>query len=193
MTKTIELAGDRVITLRKGGILFNQGQPSTGPYSILEGSIYLVRNGYDGHRQIVHRAGAGDMLAEASLFSDHYHCEAVAAHAARIVCHDKDEMLRYFAENPAVMTGYMANLARQVIGVRTKLELVQIRNAEERIMAFFRLECDQQTGIFTIPKDVKDLAGELWLTHETLYRTLAKLQRKGVIDRQGMSVFLPSV
>ena len=38
---------------------------------------------------------------------------------------------------------------------------------------------------------VKDLAHELGLTHENLYRTLARLEQDGIVGRKDNRLFLP--
>ncbi|WP_162579336.1 helix-turn-helix domain-containing protein [Variovorax sp. PBS-H4] len=41
-----------------------------------------------------------------------------------------------------------------------------------------------------LPGTLKDLARDLGLTHEVLYRTLAGLEREGVLERQGATLRL---
>lgn len=65
-----------------GQHLFHRGDPVTDLHVVLIGSIHLVRHQGDGSALIVQRAGAGSILAEASLYSDRYHCDAVAFGAA---------------------------------------------------------------------------------------------------------------
>ena len=57
--------------LRRGEILFRSGDRAVGLYAVEEGSIRLSRLDADGHEIVLHSAGPGDLVAEASLFSSH--------------------------------------------------------------------------------------------------------------------------
>jgi CRP-like cAMP-binding protein len=51
-------------------------------YEVVDGKVRLVRVDRSGREAILHAAGTGDTLAEASLFSPIYHCDAIAITAA---------------------------------------------------------------------------------------------------------------
>lgn len=70
---------------------------------------------------------------------------------------------------------------------RQRYELKQIRSAPERLLQRLRLGCDE-TGVFRIEGSLKEMAAELGLTHEALYRALASLSRDGRIERSADSL-----
>jgi CRP/FNR family transcriptional regulator, dissimilatory nitrate respiration regulator len=61
-----------------GQSLFRRGDPATDMHFVLTGAVHLVRYQSDGSVLILQRAGPGSILAEASLYSGTYHCDAVA-------------------------------------------------------------------------------------------------------------------
>jgi CRP-like cAMP-binding protein len=61
-----------------GRPLFHRGDPVKDVHFVLAGSVHLVRRQPDGAFLILQRAGPGSILAEASLYSETYHCDAVA-------------------------------------------------------------------------------------------------------------------
>ena len=65
--------------LTAGQSLFYAGGKSAGFYEVVSGTVRLIRVDASGREAVLQVAGAGDSLAEASLFSPTYHCDAVAA------------------------------------------------------------------------------------------------------------------
>ncbi len=84
----------------------------------------------------------------------------------------------------------MALLARQVISLRSHLEIRNIRSAKERVVQFLRLAASEENGSITFSRPLKDIAGDIGLTHEAFYRTLAKLESSGEIARSGRTITL---
>ena len=64
--------------VKAGQNLFRTGGRTAGLYEILKGKVRLVRVDRSGREAVLQVASAGETLAEASLFSSTYHCDAVA-------------------------------------------------------------------------------------------------------------------
>ena len=60
--------------LAKGDTLFNQNDRVESFYFITLDRIKLIRNTEDGSPVVLHIGQRGEAIAEASLFSDYYHC-----------------------------------------------------------------------------------------------------------------------
>jgi CRP/FNR family transcriptional regulator, dissimilatory nitrate respiration regulator len=69
-------ANDR--RLRPEQALFRSGDRTVGLYEVIKGKVRLVRIDRSGQEAILQVAMPGDTLAEASLFSSTYHCDATA-------------------------------------------------------------------------------------------------------------------
>ncbi|MEJ2376533.1 MAG: Crp/Fnr family transcriptional regulator [Pseudolabrys sp.] len=128
-------------------------------------------------------AGPGETSAEASLFSPTYHCNAVAGTDAVVRVYPKQAVLTAFAKDPKAAQDFSATLARQVMSLRTRLAQRDIRSARERLRHFLRLNVGDDGRTVALSGTLKELAAELGLTHEALYRTLAALERAGEIRR----------
>jgi len=174
-------------TLAPGEALFRQGDPTRALFTVERGRVRLVRHLADGAAVTLHVAGPGETFAEASLFSDVYHCDAIADTESTVTPRPKGALLAAFARDPDAATAFMAKLARQVMGLRTRLEIRNIRPARERVLQFLRLEGDA-TGTGTFARPLKDIAGDIGLTHEAFYRALAALERDGLIRRAGRTI-----
>jgi CRP-like cAMP-binding protein len=164
-------------------VLFRQGDPVSAIYRVEEGRIRMIRHTVDDHVAVLHTIGKGEMMAEAALFSQTYHCDAVAAVPTRVRAYPKREMLKAILSDAKLATGFMSSLAHQVQELRTRLEQRNIRSARERVTQFLRLSADTRDGSVHLQGTLKDLAGQIGISHEALYRTLAALESEHTIAR----------
>jgi CRP-like cAMP-binding protein len=169
--------------LKPGEFLFRLDARTLGLYVVREGSIKLVRPDPSGRETVLYVASAGDIVAEASLFSPAYHCDAIATTNAVVRLYPKGPLLSAFEQDAKAAQVFMAMLARQIMGLRTRLEQRNIHAARDRVRHYLALNVGADTRSVTLPGTLKDLASELGLAHEALYRTLAEMAADGEIER----------
>lgn len=165
------------MSLDAGQHVFRQDAICRGFYYLRSGGVVLQRVTHSGATVTVHRATPGGFFAEASLFSERYHCDAVCERASLIYRIDKKASLEALQTNPEFALRLSAILARQVQSHRQLLEILAIRNAEERVFAALG------AGLFK--GTVVQLASEIGLTHEATYRALARLTKAGRVVKPG--------
>jgi CRP-like cAMP-binding protein len=85
---------------------------------------------------------------------------------------------------------FLALMAHQVIDLRQRLELMKVRSAKERVMLYLDFHADLDGGAVNLRSQLQDIAGELSLSREAFYRTLASLEREGSIERAGSRILL---
>ena len=175
---------------KAGEALFRLGDKTAGFYEVISGRVRLVRVDRFGRETILHMAGPAETLAEASLFSGQYHCDAIANSDATVCVYPKREVLAAFEENPKAARAFTETLAQQVMNLRTRVEQRNIRSAPERVRHFLMLNVGSDRRTVKLRGTLKDLAAEIGLTHEALYRTLATLERSGEIRRKGEKIVL---
>jgi CRP/FNR family transcriptional regulator, dissimilatory nitrate respiration regulator len=168
---------------KTGEALFRLGDKTAGLYEVLAGRVRMARVDRSGHEVILYVAGPGETLAEASLFSPAYHCDAIASTDALVRIYPKAAMLAAFDKDPKAAQAFTATLAHQVMNLRTRIEQRNIRSARERVRHFLKLNAGADGSTVDLYGTLKDIAAELGLTHEALYRTLAALERSGEIKR----------
>jgi CRP/FNR family transcriptional regulator, dissimilatory nitrate respiration regulator len=176
--------------LKAGEPLFRLGDETMGLCEVVTGRVRLARVDRSGREIVLHVAGPGETLAEASLFSPHYHCDAIANTDATVRVYPKRDVLAAFDENPKAARAFTETLAHQVMSLRTRIEQRNIRSARERVRHFLMLNVGEDRRTVELRGTLKDLAAEIGLTHEALYRTLATLERSGEIRRQGEKIVL---
>lgn len=161
----------------KSQLVFRQGDRPFAMFFLQSGIVQLIRHTTSGDAVVVHRATQGQSFAEASLFSDEYHCDAVVQQDAKITVLDKAKILKTMARDPAFSIALTAHLAAQVQSYRHRIELLAIRAATERVYA--------SVAAGLLKGDIKSLASEIGLTHEATYRALAKLVTAGRLIKTG--------
>ncbi|MSP31562.1 MAG: Crp/Fnr family transcriptional regulator [Pseudolabrys sp.] len=169
--------------LKSGEALFRFGDKTTGFCEVIAGRVRMCRVDRSGREAILFVAGPGETIAEASLFSTVYHCDAIASTDVLVRIYPKQALLAAFEKDRKAAQAFAATLARQVMNLRTRIEQRNIRSARERVRHYLGLNADAGGRSVSLPGTLKDLAAELGLTHEALYRTLAALERSGEIKR----------
>jgi CRP-like cAMP-binding protein len=183
-------AGSTVRQLAAGESLFNQGDPAIAIYQVDSSRLRLVRRTSDDHLVILHTARRGEFFAEASLFAETYHCDAVAAAPSRVRVYPKAEIIALLRTEPAFAEAFMTRLAHQLQELRTRMELRNIRSARERLVQYLRLRTESDGRSVRVEGQLQDIAAEIGMTREALYRTLAALEADGWIARTQTAIVL---
>ncbi|MFK8036052.1 MAG: Crp/Fnr family transcriptional regulator [Hyphomicrobiales bacterium] len=168
------------LTLRRGEVLFRHGLPTIGMFIASDIDVHLVRVGPDGEAILIHRAVAGSCFAEASLFSETYHCDAIAQGDGTVFQINKSAILKAL-EQPEFAASYCQSLAVQVQQMRQIREITAIRSAEERVYAAM------VAGL--LKGQVIDFAATISLTHEATFRALRKLVRQKRVENPKRGIY----
>jgi CRP-like cAMP-binding protein len=189
LSPSVRAAG-RERLLKAGESLFRMGGKTAGLYEIAKGKIRLVRIDASGREAVLYSAGPGQVIAEASLFSPVYHCDALASTNAVVRLYPKAAILQDFRRDPKAAQAFMTVLAREIMNLRTRLELCSIHSARDRLRHYLALNAGSDGRTVVLRGTVKELAADLGLTHEAMYRTLAAMREDGEIERAGNRITL---
>lgn len=155
--------------LEKNHTLFRQGEQVSNMFYVAMGEVTLSRYGLAGNEVIIHSAQAKETFAEAALFSDVYHCDAVVTKDSQLWSINKAATLAFANDNPSFAMDLMERFAKQIQQLRSQKEILAIRSATERVyMALSQ-------GLLNT--SIKQFANSIGLTHEATYRALAELVR----------------
>jgi CRP/FNR family cyclic AMP-dependent transcriptional regulator len=125
----------KVVLLRRGEVIFSQGDPCESVLYIQRGRVTLRVLSDEGKEAIVARLGAGDFFGEGALSEQPVRlATAVAASASALLVIEKQQMIRLLHENYALSDRFLAYvLARNI---RIEADLVdQVFNFSERRLA----------------------------------------------------------
>jgi CRP-like cAMP-binding protein len=176
-----------------GDFVFRQGDRVRAVFSVIKGEVCLCRFGRRGEEVVLQRARAGDFFAEAALDSQRYHCHAIASEATRLLEISARALRELLKTNQEFAQTWVTLLAQQLRNARTRLERVALSAAADRIRHYLATEGEGPRREIIIPGTLKDFARDLGLAHETLYRTLAELESRGEIQREGRHLRLRAV
>ncbi len=169
------LPSDRLkkFTTPKGMVLFREGDPTKGLFLSSTAMIRMERIGPDGEPVTIHTVQEGQSFAEASVFADRYHCDAVVLVEGEVIRIPKSVVLAGFAD-PKFSTAYNRIMSRQVQAYRQIVEIMSIRSAVERVYAAV------VAGL--LDASIMNLSQRIALTHEATYRALRTLVSQGRLE-----------
>ena len=158
------------VSVPAGGSLFHVGDKVERLFAVRSGCVHLVRFGEDGRAAVMQRATAGTLLAESSVFSAVYHCDAVAVEATSLACADIGAVRARLATNPALTAALARHLAGEVHRMRVRVEVLSQRTVRDRLAAWLALV----PGGLPAPGRLRAVAEDLGVSPEALYRELAR-------------------
>jgi len=171
--------------------LFHSGQRIESLFRIVAGRVRLERCLADGRVVVVDTVRSGEMVTEAALFSEQYHCDGVAEVRTTVEIYDKRDVLNRLSSDPRALVELCRSLAQKLRASRRLLELHNVRPARERLLRFLDRSRDGGApGNPTENRPVRMIAHELGLATETVYRLLAELEKDGLIWRDGRAIGL---
>lgn len=179
---------DRRLALGRGERLFRRGETAVAVYRLGRGRLQLERTSAEGALLVLHSVLPGETFAEASLFTDVYHCDAVATTAAQIEVFDRDRLLGELRSDPERALAWIDHLSRLSRDLRFRLELSAVRPAREKVLRLLTWMDD--SGRLGAARPAVTLAAELGIAPETVYRVLAGLEAEGRIRRRGKAIDL---
>ena len=112
----------REIPAKKGSILFSPGDEAQGFFAVLNGSIRVYRGSAKGKEITLEIVGAGSTFAEASLFTDTYHCYAEVLKDSTVFLIRKDAFLEMIQTNIQFAATWIHILSLEVIHLRHRVE-----------------------------------------------------------------------
>ena len=126
--------------LEAGEALFRQGDPALAIFRLQSGQVRLLRHTEDGSSVVMHVARPGETFAEAALFADAYHCDAIAQAPSRVAVIDKRDLLQDVGRDASEVLDLAHAMAGQVRDLRARLEVRNIRATDQRLLAWLRLK-----------------------------------------------------
>ena len=183
----IPIMSDQILTLFDAGAdrpvqkdepLFLTGQPVRFMFLVAEGQVDLVRHTLAGARVLLARAEVGQVLAEASAYSDLYHCDGTAAESSKVRAIPVATFRARLDSDPALARRWAERLAHGLQHARMTAAIRTLRTVGERLDAW--LAEDRPLP----PKgEWQALAQSLGVTREALYREMARRRALALAPR----------
>ena len=161
---------DRRRMLSQGTYLFHQEDPISSVFVVEEGLVELIRHQRDGATIVLQRGASRTVLAEASMYSENYHCDAIVALPSSVIELPKATFLNRLQEDETFSNLWAAHLAGEVQSARYRSEILSRKTVAERLDGWLVWQ-----GIKLPSKGQwKNIAIQIGVSPEALYRELAK-------------------
>jgi len=185
----------RVMKIKKGEMIFNEGDKAGALYVLVSGVVTLVKYSPSGKEQFIRIVKNGEMFAEAALFSGgDYPVSAIATESSELLSLKREHLLKFLEERPSVsleIIGAMANLLLHLNNLLTELSLGTV----ETRLATYLLKKNRsfKNNIVVLDISKRELAFKLGTIPETLSRSFRKLEKKSIIKVKGKRIIINNV
>jgi CRP-like cAMP-binding protein len=176
--------------LTAGQVVFRQDEQALAIFIVERGRVRLDRYTKEGKTTVFQVARLGESFAESALFLDVHSCDALAEVPSRVIIYPKQPLLSALRNCPDLAEDFLERLVRKSQSLKAPLELRSIRSARNRVLHYLLVEAQPGETTVNFDRPLKDVAGDLGLTPEVLYRTLARLEREGMITRTNQQITL---
>lgn len=174
-------------THQRGTLLFAQRKKPTHMYYIASGEVVLQRASRQGDSYVLQRVRQG-FMAEASLQAASYHCDATVTCSGEHFALPIDLLRKALTDDAAFAMRWIGTLNQELRRLRAQCERLSLKGVRARLLHL--VETEGKNGRLALNASLKSLASELAVTHEALYRTIAELERQGVLQRTDRELLL---
>lgn len=185
------------LTFRKGERIFSHGENATSMFMIHRGRVKVVARQAGGNERIIRLAGDGEVLGHRAIGdSPVYAASAIALSETRVNAIPMQLFLSTLRGNNALCYHFLLFFAQEMrrydqdqrdlmeLEVRQRVAKTLLLNMD--IFGFD--DKDKRKFAFTLSR--KDIASMADTTYESVIRTLAELQRSGIIAFHGKEIRL---
>ncbi len=182
--------------LRRGEILFNAGDPSTGLFGLVYGSIKLSTRANDAER-VIDIVTPGRSFGEPVMFMEKPWIVTAAALADSLVLHvAREAIFDELERNPRFARRIIGTLSERAEGLVRQLDTHAAGPAASRLVAWLLKQPPARgrgEASITLPGAKSVLAAQLNLSAEHLSRVLRELSGRGLIEVHGRRLRVPDV
>jgi len=163
-----------------GAALFLTGEQPRWMFFVSAGEVVLERHSVEGQQACLQRCQSG-FVGEASLTSIRYHCDGRTTLGTQVTKVPIPALRKALKNDAAFAERWIAMLSREVLRLRLQNERLSLPKVQDRLLHL--IETEGTDGRYSLTCSVKDLAKQLAVTHEALYRAITRLVELGCIER----------
>lgn len=188
------LSGDVVqIDAPRGMRIFARGDPCCGIYFVVFGQVKLALQAEHGNEKVLELAGAGQSLAEETMFLDKpYGATAETLVDSKLVHLGRASVLAELERNSAFARSIIGKLCRRLDHIIGDIESYTLRTGTQRVVGYLlshmQERADTHDTAIRLPASKGVIASKLNLTHEHFSRILHDLSSSGLIEVEGRQI-----
>jgi CRP-like cAMP-binding protein len=183
--------------LRRGDVLFRQGEPSTGLFAVVYGRLALHHRGEDDRERLTNVVGPGRTFAEPVMFLDKPWFVTASALADALVVHvPRQAVFDELKRDERFGARMIAALAQRVEALARELQDVALGSGARRFVGWLLRQPMQpaaEGAIVVLPAAKRVIATRLKLSAEHLSRVLRELSAEKLVSVRGREIVVPDV
>ena len=182
-------------TIKKGDIIFEEGDNVNGIYCIKDGVCKLTKLSPNGKDQIVKLVKKGELLGQRSMISDEpVNLTAVALEDMEVCFIPKTEVMGFFDHNNQFSMNVMRTICNDLKDADFHMVSMAQKTVKQRMAETLVYLEDtfgkQQDGSLHIQLSREELAGMIGTATESCIRLLSDFNKLGLIELTGKKIFL---
>ncbi len=123
----------RIAEFKKGQLIYNQDQPSTSIYLVIEGKVKISRMGDDGRQVVVDIYQPDEFFGESALLSLPRSEQAAALDNTRLMAWSAAEIEDMIAKRPRLAVALLQILAKRSLEFTERIESLSVENIARRL------------------------------------------------------------
>lgn len=177
--------------LRSGHFLFSPGEKTLGLHILVKGKIRLYKSGLDGREQTLSVITPFQTLGEAEIFRtrNHHNSFALCQTSSTVVTLPQFRIRELALQHPELALAFLGEFAGRIQRLEERLGDMTLLTVEQRLVRLLLDWAGNKTKL-VMPMRIEELASVLGSARETLSRTLAALERRNLIKREGTEIEL---
>jgi CRP/FNR family transcriptional regulator, cyclic AMP receptor protein len=197
-TAADELAKEmETVEVRKGEVLFNEGEPGDSLYIVLSGRIKVGRRAADGRQNLIALMGPSDMVGELSLFDPGPRtATATAVVDSRLARLRKQALRPWLTNRPEIAEQLLRVLARRLRRTNNTVADLIFTDVPGRVAKNLLQMAGQfgsrDGGVLRVTHDLtqEEMAQLVGASRETVNKALADFASRGWLRLDGKSVII---
>lgn len=176
-----------IVHVKKGQILFHEEDICEKIGIVKTGLIKIISYSLSGMEIIYNEVTPNHLFGNNLLFSSdrRYRGNVIATLDSEVWMINKDNLLILLENNKSFLETYLSLQADFSKTLNFKIKLLSLSSAEERLIYFLK---EKQPYRY---QSITSLANELYLSRETLSRLVSKMEKEGLILKNGKTLSLP--
>ncbi|WP_321495145.1 Crp/Fnr family transcriptional regulator [uncultured Desulfobacter sp.] len=201
------LSLSRELTVDKGELIFQEGDPGNGFYIVAQGKIKVFKISFEGKEQILHIYGPGHIFGEVPVFQGtSFPASAMALEPSKILFLPRDAFVDLITSFPALAMNMLADLSRRLREFTVQIENLSLKEVPARLAAYI-LTLSQGASAghskggqsrkkeapatrVTLPVSKVQLASLIGTTPETISRILKRMDQADLIRVEGKKIVI---
>ena len=187
-------------TLRRGEVLFNEGDSGGRLYILLTGKVKLGHTSVDGRENLLAVLGPGEIVGELTLFDPGPRsATATAVATTELLALEHNQLMGFIDSHPTLAKDMLRALAVRLRLTNTALADLVFSDVPGRVAKALldlaeRFGAPTEDGIH-VPHDLtqEELAQLVGASRETINKSLAEFSSRGWIRLEGRAVTLIDV